>query len=154
MHQVLIIEADSTPVEASVHAALASDTNFRCRRLPWEAMPVETFTRRQPTGVVAVAVPPTPIVSQVLHRWRDRCIVPPTLAVLPRDADEPLLRVASEAVDDFMLCPVRAPELRQRLTRLLDPWRDEVEAVSERLIEEMGLEQLVELSRSAAAVHG
>jgi DNA-binding NtrC family response regulator len=51
--------------------------------------------------------------------------------------------MASDATDDFIYSPVRPDELRHRLIRLLGPPGDDLYAVSERLIQEMGLMQLV-----------
>jgi two-component system response regulator GlrR len=139
---VLVVEADSMPTDASVHALLASDPGFECRRLPWDAMTREDLTR-QARGLVAVAVPHTPTTAARFERLRGYAIGVPTFAVLPSDVEEPVLRVVSDCVDDFMLFPIRATELRYRLRRMLGPATSERDAVRERLLEEMAMTQLV-----------
>lgn len=141
-HPLLVIEADATPSDASVHALLASDPTFECRRLSWDAMRHADWTR-QARGVVAVAVPHTPTVAEALQRLHDQPISVPTFAVLPANVEESALRLVSEAIDDFMLAPVRATELRHRLQRLLGPGGPERDVVRERLLEEMAMTQLV-----------
>ncbi len=53
------------------------------------------------------------------------------------------MRSASEAVDDFVLWPVRIEEWRYRLARLLGPEGQDADSVRRRLNQEMGLAQLV-----------
>jgi DNA-binding NtrC family response regulator len=93
--------------------------------------------------VVAVAVPLTDKASRFIE-WLGRQHLPtPTFAVLPTTVSEALLRMTSEAADDFIVSPVRHDELRYRLRRLLGPCPPDIDATRRRLTEEMGLSQLV-----------
>jgi two-component system response regulator GlrR len=141
-YSLLVVEDDSTPTEASVQAALGLDSVFSLRRLSWDAACPEALARKGPHAVVAVAVPHNPQVTKVFEWLRDHPIRTPTLAVLPADTSEPLLRSAGQVADDFLLAPLRGGELRQRLGHMLEP-SAEVKAVRERLLDEMGLTPLV-----------
>jgi two-component system, NtrC family, response regulator GlrR len=142
-HHLLIIESRATPGEASVQAALGSDSEFQCERLSWEGLLPESVRRKGPKVVVTVAVPPSAAVIAFFRWLRENPIATPTFAVLPTDADELLLQAMSAAADDFVFCPVRAPELHHRLMRILGPAGSEAAAVRERLLEELSMTQLV-----------
>jgi len=143
MHQLLVIEDEATPAEASVRAMLGTDPCFCCEPVAWHGLVPESLNHRKTQAVVAVAVPHTPHVTRVFDWLHDHPIRTPTLAVLPADSSEPLLRSAAEAADDFVLAPLRGVELRHRLGRMLGLPSAEVEAVRERLLEELGMAQLV-----------
>jgi two-component system response regulator GlrR len=67
----------------------------------------------------------------------------PVLAVLSDQADRELIRLASDIADDFLLWPIRRCELRERLSRILEPHQDHIESVTQRLTVELGLIQVV-----------
>jgi DNA-binding NtrC family response regulator len=66
----------------------------------------------------------------------------PTLAIVP-EGDAALIRLASSAVDDFLIGPVREDELYHRVTRLLGPPPESREELQATLIGQLGLQQLV-----------
>jgi two-component system response regulator GlrR len=88
-------------------------------------------------------VPHTPKVTQAFEWLHDHPAGLPTFAVLPSEPGASLLRIAAQAADDFILSPIRGDELRQRLGRVLGGPRDDLASAHERLLEEMGLTQLV-----------
>jgi len=142
-YRLLVVEADSTPAGARVASALALDGAFSLQRLAWDPRLPETLSRKGPHAVIAVAVPCTPTVTQVFETLRASPIAAPTLVVLPEEPAEPLVQLAGQVADDFLLAPIRAPELRHRLGRLLGAASWEVAVVRERLREELGMTQLV-----------
>jgi DNA-binding NtrC family response regulator len=142
-YPLLVIEADSTPADTCVERMLCADVGLQCRRLSWEALARGEGKAERRGGVLAVAVPFTAEVAAVFEGWRSVPIGGPTLAVLPNDAGESVVRLAANAADDFMLAPVRELELRERVKRLFGPAKSEVDAVRERLLEELGMAQLI-----------
>jgi DNA-binding NtrC family response regulator len=72
-----------------------------------------------------------------------RPVDPPTLAVLPTDAQPPLFRLAGEAVDDLVFSPVRTVDLIHRVERALAEPRRELEASCERLLQQLGMTRLI-----------
>jgi DNA-binding NtrC family response regulator len=93
--------------------------------------------------IVPVAIP-TLAKTLTLFQWlREHPIATPTLAILPDEVEPDLLSVAAEAVDDFILSPLRPEEWRQRLSRILPPDRATGHTVQDRLVEKMGLAKLV-----------
>lgn len=142
-YRLLVIEGDAVPPEACVRTALAHDAAYSCHAVHWDNLGPHSVHRTEAQAVVAVAVPHTPKVTRAFEWLHDHPAGVPTFAVLPGEAGEPLLRMASEAADDFILAPIRADELRQRLGRVLGAPCHDVESVRQRLLEEMGLTQLV-----------
>ena len=142
-YQLLVIEDAATATDASVRAALAGSVDFSCRQVGWESLVPTSLGRTEVHAVVAVAVPHTPKVTSTFEWLRQHPITIPALAVLPSDAEEPLLRMAAEAADDFIVSPLRVDELRQRLGRILGAPRPDLASTQQRLLEEMGLTQLV-----------
>ena len=140
-YRLLVIE-DSIPPHASVCTALSGDSNYSCQALNWAGLVPQNLSRTEAHAVVAVAVPHTPEVTSFFEWLGAHPITTPTLAVLPNEAEEPLVRMAFQTADDFIFSPIRSDELRHRVGRVLGP-RHDLEAVRQRLLEEMGLTQLV-----------
>jgi two-component system response regulator GlrR len=77
-------------------------------------------------------------------RWvRDNPIATPVFAIVPEHASEELLRLIAESVTDFATWPLRRGEVRERVGRILIRPRTDVDAVHEKLVEEIGLTQLI-----------
>jgi DNA-binding NtrC family response regulator len=74
---------------------------------------------------------------------RDHPIATPVFAIVPEDAGDELRRLIAETVTDFATWPVRRGEVRERVGRILVGPRTDVDAVDEKLFEEIGLTQLV-----------
>ena len=74
---------------------------------------------------------------------RDTPVAMPVFAVLPEHAGETLLRLAAELAADFVISPARRDEIHRRVDRILGEPPTEVGALQNRLIEEIGLKQLV-----------
>lgn len=141
--ELLVVEADATPSDASVHGLLAAEESLRCRRVSWEMLARRDWYPDAARGLVAVAVPHTPAICDAFQRLRQRPFNTPTFAVVSPHADESFLNLVSDTVDDFLVAPVRAPELHHRLKRLLGAPPSEGDALRERLLEEMAMTQLV-----------
>ncbi len=142
-YRLLVVEGDSTPADASVQSALARDSDFGIQRLSWDATGPDALARKGPHAVVAVAVPHTPKVTHIFEWLRDHPIHTPMLVVLPPEPGDPLLRLGRQVSDDFLLSPIRRPELRERLERVLGVPNWKVAAVRDRLLEEIGITQIV-----------
>jgi hypothetical protein len=69
--------------------------------------------------IVAVAVSQANRGTQLWDWLRHNPIPMPALAVLPETVDSETLRIATQAVDDFVLWPVRSEEIQYRVTGLL-----------------------------------
>jgi DNA-binding NtrC family response regulator len=136
--RLFIIGSQDLASQIGFERLLPPRPGFHCEYVPWESLALERLSATGAELVVALAVEE----PGSLARWlRDRSINAPTLAVLPCAADEDLLRLVSESVDDFVLWPGYERELRQRLARILGS--PHVESVHLRLAREMGMAQLV-----------
>ena len=140
IRRLLLIEEGSPRPETSLDMFRGT---IQCERLEWTSFLPESLQHCQADLVVPIAVPLTPKVCNLFNWLRDHSIVASTLAVLSGDADEDLMRVVSEAVDDFVLWPIRQREFLQRVARLLPPARDNLAELKDRFVEETGLMRLV-----------
>jgi DNA-binding NtrC family response regulator len=136
--RLLIIGSQTLTSAMGLDRLLPSSPAFQCEYVPWGSSALEHLNETAAELVIALAMEEPASLAQWL---RDRRAVTPTLVVLPAAADEELLQLASETVDDFVLWPGGERELRQRLARMLGT--HEVEAVCLRLKREIGMAQLV-----------
>jgi DNA-binding NtrC family response regulator len=139
----LLVEQISLAVEEELRALSVLGERPVCRTAAWsERLTVRAGDLSSPDLVVPVAAR-EPEQAARLFAWLARqCAGIPTLVVLPPDSPPETLSAASDAVDDFVLWPIRRPELSQRLARLLGR-RRELEAVRARLNEELAVSSLV-----------
>jgi DNA-binding NtrC family response regulator len=93
--------------------------------------------------LLAVAVPETTEAISFFRALLNQPARIPTLAVVPSESSEELLRTTAEAADDFMVWPIREQELPQRVKRLLGAPRPDLEAAQRALTGELGLAQVV-----------
>jgi two-component system, NtrC family, response regulator GlrR len=136
--RLLIIGSETLASETGFDRLLPSSAEFHCEYVPWESSALERLNPTRAELVVGLAVEQPASLAPWL---RCRSVVTPTLVVLPRAADDELLRLVSETVDDFVLWPGCERELRQRLARMLGS--PDVESVCRQLTREMGMAQLV-----------
>jgi DNA-binding NtrC family response regulator len=112
------------------------------RRVPWDSLAPEQLRSCHESLLLANAVPGTKRAIEFFRWLRENPISIPTFAILPEEDDE-LLQAAADVVDDFLLLPFRAGELRNRVTRLLGPKYPSLEDIQASLAGEIGLGQLV-----------
>jgi len=141
-HRLLVIEGEAT-CHPSVHTTLAGDGAFDLQRVAWDELAPVDLGRRGEHLIVTVVAPHAPRAASVFEWLNRNPIATPTFAVLPIEADEGLLRLVMRTADDFIFPPVRPVELRHRVGRLLAEPAQDLDAVRERLREEMGLTKLV-----------
>lgn len=143
LHSLTLIEEDSVAVEASLARLLTREHGYACIRETWGSFQVEKL--RDFEGDLLISVTSTQTMCSVLfHEWlRTHPIAAPVLVILPQEPGEELLRSASKASDDFLLCPIREEELKCRLGRLLGETPDDDTQVRRKLSQELGLRQLV-----------
>src|SRR6266702_7663540 len=124
---VLFIESVSSPLREECAGAL----NFASEHIQWSSLVLERLRERQVDLVVAVAAPRCSYAANFFRWLVKNPIGTPTLAVLPADND--LIQLAAQAVDDFIVAPIRPGEWYQRVARLLanDPFDDNTAAARE-----------------------
>lgn len=142
-HRLLVIEEPPAFAGRSVYTALVEDAAFNCQHVGWEELVPQDLHLCGNDLIVAVASLRTPKIAHVFEWLNRNPIVTPTLAVLPVEADEDLLRMVSKTVDDIVFPPVRVAEVRHRMERVLEDPRRELEAVRRQLVDEIGLTKLV-----------
>jgi DNA-binding NtrC family response regulator len=142
LHGVLIIEYPSSSLHSEWESSLLCPEWAVARRASWDAFVPEQLHSCRESLIVANAVPRTERAIALFHWLRANPISIPTFAILP-EGDNELLQAAADAVDDFLLFPLRAGELRKRVTRLLGPKSPSLEDIQATLAGEIGLCQLV-----------
>jgi DNA-binding NtrC family response regulator len=141
-YRLLLIEASSSCLVLPF-AREGPRNGFLCQRACWDSFEPEAL-RRAADLIVPVAAPATPPRALHLFEWLGRHgLATPTLAILPADAGEGIVRSVAEAVDDFVLWPASDAELLGRVDRILGGSRQpRREAAHSRLSIELGLTQL------------
>jgi two-component system response regulator GlrR len=141
--RLLLVEPDPPAGHTGLEGLLSLETSLSCHRVAWKSFDPQTLQTAAADLLVAVDVPQTREALGLFDWLRDHSIDMPAFAVLPADAEENLLRIASETLDDFIVAPLRISELRHRIGRLVDFKRGEARVARRHLIEEIALKQLV-----------
>jgi DNA-binding NtrC family response regulator len=138
-HRVLVIEGASSWFRDQFSASL----DFRFESANWDATLHQSLGERDADLIVFVAEPDCTLASDFFRRLVRHPLRTPTLAILP--ADDDLIHTAADAVDDFMIAPLRPSELQSRVSRLLYAGLHESNnaAAHEHLTQQLGLTGLV-----------
>jgi len=142
-HELCVVESPSLAPQLSVSRLLTLEAGFHCRYDNWNSFSLRELSGLDSKLLLAVAVPESKEAMQFFQSLLANGHRIPTLAVLPNEPSEELLRTASQTADDFIFWPVRQPELRQRVNRLLGTNQNAIEAAQRMLTGELGLAQLV-----------
>lgn len=142
MRRVLIIQERGSSLESpDVCASLIA--GFEPEWLEWRSFVPEQLRDCSADLIIPVAPAEAEAMVGLLKWLREHPIATPTFAILPEQAGEELLQIASAVAADFVMRPARREEIIQRVTRILGRAGSEVEAVRDRLMDEMGLARLV-----------
>ena len=138
--RLLIVHESPLPAEGW---AEISGPDLDCRFVELASLRPESLERCAADVVVIAAINKPSNAIALFHWLRTHTPAAPTLAILPTDPKVELLDAVSGCVDDFVLWPVRATEWRQRITRLLGPSGTDHAEIRGRIMEELGLSQLI-----------
>ena len=141
--QLCVVESAAASPQTSLSRLLRPEDGFDCRCNHWNSFSNTELNSSECRLLLAVAVPET---AEAVRFFRSRpreLARIPTLAVLPCESDEEVLRTVSDAVDDLVFWPVRELELRERIKRLIGGRRPDIEAAHRSLTQELGLAQVV-----------
>jgi DNA-binding NtrC family response regulator len=140
-HPALVIETREPYGAGGLAGLLASVAGFRCDVIEWDALEPGDLARCRARIIVADAARDPPQARR-LFGWLGEYAVPiPSIAVLPTDPSDDLIRSAARATDDFLLAPVRPLELCHRIDRIVA--HATVATAQERLVEDVALTGLV-----------
>ena len=139
---ILIVEHPRSPLGSGGDFAILPQEWGDSSRTSWESFVPEQLRRGENSLVIANAVPGTDRAAAFFRWLRENPIPIPIFAILSMQ-NSALLEAAAEAVDDFLLWPVRQEELNQRIARLLGPPAQESRSLHASLAAEIGLKQLV-----------
>jgi two-component system response regulator GlrR len=140
MGRVLIAEAGAASEAAAIRQFLITDQELSCRVMSWDELSQSSVSRFNYELVIIVA---STVQEEILHRLASHKMPVPVLAVLPSDATEEWLNITSLTMDDFIVSPFSALELRQRIGRLLGQPQHVVEEIRQSILQELGLTNLV-----------
>lgn len=139
---VYLIENPQAPPALSLEMVLGRARLEVGHRVSWSTFRPEHVHHRKPSLIVASAFPESEGAREFFEWLHQHSAGAPTFAILSAE-DPELIRLASTAVDDFLLWPVRGDELYHRLLRLLGPPARSREQMESALIGQLGLRQLV-----------
>jgi DNA-binding NtrC family response regulator len=141
---LLVIEGHDPSGDSFICHALDREPSVRCTRVTWRDLHPETLSLRRADAIVANLVDDNAAAAELLSGLCVRAGATPVVAVLGADCDEQTMAMARDLADDFVVAPVRALELRNRLVRLIPTAsRDDAASLSDRLAESLTLARLV-----------
>ncbi|HLK48667.1 MAG TPA: sigma-54 dependent transcriptional regulator [Bryobacteraceae bacterium] len=142
MYRVLIAEAEVASQAHTIRESLTADEQLSCHIASWSELAGQGLDPKAHDLVIVAAISPG-LHREILEWLASQNLAAPVLAVLPANCGEETLDWASRAIDDFVTFPFSAPELRRRVGRLLEQPQYLLETVRRRLLEEIGLTNLV-----------
>jgi DNA-binding NtrC family response regulator len=122
---------------------LRPEDGYRCKCECWSSFSAKQLSGLGSQLLLAVAVPESSAAISFFRGLSGNPGRTPTLAVVPSESSEELLRSASDASDDFMFWPIRKQELLERVKRLIGATARDKEEARKILTEEMGLAQVI-----------
>jgi DNA-binding NtrC family response regulator len=143
MTNLFLIEDGEASLRESFASPPLADAGWRCVRATWNSFANKSLDRIEADLIVASGVRARSRLLNFLYWLRHDLIRTPTIAVLPEDAGDELLRTCFEVADDCVLCPLQPDELRQRISRVLGSSSREAAAIPDRANNELGLAQFV-----------
>ena len=143
MHRLLVIEVERSSPDSEICALLHHNEAFQCAHTSWGDLAADAVRAREIDLVIALVTRECDQMSSALGTIASNLPGKPILAILPSDAEEPLLGAVLRAVDDFIVGPAGPGELCHRIRRLVTPPQHDEASVSKRLVTEMALTKLV-----------
>ncbi len=140
---VLLLEQSAFALEEQLRGVPGAPTELRLERRPWSEPPAGSGIGESVDLIVPVASPEAAQAIALLTWVQANRGPVPALGIVPADAPDDVLRVASESLDDYILWPARVGELRQRLARMLGEQGGETRPVRPIPFEDPGLVNLV-----------
>ena len=141
--RLFVVDGEEAPGQTGIRAILEGDDVFASCFVHRRTLATPDFNYDPSDLVVVVVTSETSPVVGVLEWLTDHPAAVPVFVVLPGDVGDTLLKITSRIADDFIVLPFGPAELRHRIRRLMAQPPEEVEAVRQRLIDEMGLSKLV-----------
>src|SRR5215467_6429611 len=114
MRRLLVIQASSTSPEPEIDS-FDRDGTFRCDRMTWSDVSPNTLRCREADLVLVFVTERCDEMSVALRMLSEQVTGKPVVAIMPKEADDPLLGAVLPAVDDFVVRPVGSAELRHRI---------------------------------------
>jgi two-component system, NtrC family, response regulator GlrR len=140
--RILIVAQSGRRTDVEAFPTLVSEELFTVQRCTPESLPgadeIEQFT-----AIVGLALSDSAQAIPFLQKLRVAAGAKMMVVVLPRSAGEETLAAAARLADDFVLWPFPGNELAQRMRWLLSRRGATAAAVSERLMDELALGQMV-----------
>jgi DNA-binding NtrC family response regulator len=143
VQRILIVEDGPVSQEAHLHQFLAAQAGFACERLPWSGSTEQRIQSPDLQLIVFIVLGERSSALALFDYLRRHTPCVASLAVIPDQADEELLRVAAQAASDFVFWPLHEGEFRQRVERMLGSSKQDWQSVCARLIQEAGVSQLI-----------
>src|SRR5260370_24419558 len=131
-------------------------------RIDWDPSLPDRVREKRPGLLIVVAVSAPKEATNLMAALQKKPLLTPMLAIIPNDAANELICLASRVVDDLIFAPVCTSELRYRIARIIGDPCSAVSDVDERLIQELTLVGLIgrsphflhEISKISAEARG
>jgi two-component system response regulator GlrR len=139
-HRLLVVEAQ--PLAHRVYPDPIPQ-NFIWERIEWLPALRDRIRERNPDLLVLVAVSATAQAASLMVLLQNKPLPTPALIILPNDASDELIGLASQVLDDFIFAPVRSSEFQHRIDRIIGCGKATARDVDEHLIRELALAGLI-----------
>jgi DNA-binding NtrC family response regulator len=140
---ILIVEHPLASLRYGADPSVFSPLWENPRRISWDSFAPKQQLLDGNDGLLIVnAVQSCNKAMEFFHWVRDNPVSLPIFAILPEENGE-LSQAATDAVDDFMIWPVRPEELNRRIARFLGHKSQGLADIQKTLAAEIGLGQLV-----------
>jgi len=140
---LLIIGQEYPTGESDVGSLLSPEQEWSVERMSWDHVVPESLQRSPFDLVIAVAVSKREEALGFFRWLRAQAVTFGSLAVLAAEPDVEILELTLNVVDDFVLLPTNPHELRYRLTRILDMRQNSKRQLSQQLLTEFGMAEIV-----------
>jgi DNA-binding NtrC family response regulator len=140
-HRLLLIDGPRT-ADSNSATLLVSVADFTWERMNIAALSFESLVHSNAHAIVAVAIPGSDRVIDLLLWLQSHPIPTPVIAVMPAGAND-LMALASRATDDFILTPLQPVEFVNRVRRVIGWKAQPDENLVRKLTKLAGIDQLV-----------
>jgi DNA-binding NtrC family response regulator len=143
MAQLLLIEDGEGVLGPILGPPVLTRSHWTCDRTTWGLVAFESLPKRRADVIIASALTSGSGPHEFFRWLREHSVRSRTIAVLPEDPAEEVLRDCLEVTDDFLLFPVRHEELHHRIARLLPRTTPDISVLRDKLAGELGLKNLI-----------
>jgi two-component system response regulator GlrR len=138
--RLLVVEAQSLAYKVCLDRIAQ---NIIWDRIEWVPELRDRIREKKPDLLMLVATSATAQAARLLVLLQKKPLETPALAILPEDASDELVGLASQTLDDFIFAPIRTSELQHRIARIIGCAESTGSGVDEQLIRDLTIAGII-----------